>query len=89
VFIGNPVPKGQNPNNRESRNKMEDEFMISNLMSENTDLKSRIKELEEKNLELEQIARNSELNFPKGITNMPDPANINEVLQLRDNNIRL
>ena len=53
-------------------------------MSENTDLKSRIKELEEKNLELEQIARNSELNFPKGITNMPDPANINEVLQLRD-----
>ena len=31
VFIGNPVPKGQNPNNRESRNKMEDEFMISNV----------------------------------------------------------
>lgn len=53
-------------------------------MSENTDLKKRVKELEEKNIELEQIARNSELNFPKGFTNMPDPATINEVHQLKD-----
>jgi len=85
VFIGNPLYKGENQ--AKNRTKMEDEFMISNLMSENTDLKNRIKELEEKNMSLAALAK--ERNLAKELTSMVNPATIGEVSQLRQNNNKL
>jgi hypothetical protein len=50
-------------------------------MSENTELKKRIKELEEKNLELASIAKETGLSFDK--VKMPYPKDIQELSQLR------
>eukprot|EP00697_Spironema_sp_BW2_P012623 gnl/Spiro4/29223_TR14293_c0_g1_i1.p1 gnl/Spiro4/29223_TR14293_c0_g1~~gnl/Spiro4/29223_TR14293_c0_g1_i1.p1 ORF type:complete len:657 (+),score=-29.84 gnl/Spiro4/29223_TR14293_c0_g1_i1:112-1971(+) len=85
VFIGNPIQKGDNSN--KPRNRIEDEFMISTLMNENTSLKNRIKELEEKNIELEVLARDNPINFDK--MNKKTPVDQNEIFNLRQVNTRL
>jgi len=50
-------------------------------MSENTELKSRIRELEEKNLELTAVVK--EKTTSGEIVNMPNPSTIGEVTQLK------
>jgi hypothetical protein len=50
-------------------------------MTENTDLKKRIKDLEEKNVQLAGIAKETGLNFDK--VKMPNPADIMEATQLK------
>jgi len=50
-------------------------------MSENTELKNKIKELEEKNLELKALAK--ERNLSSELINMPNPATIGEVTHLK------
>lgn len=53
VFIGNPTNKGDANN----KNKMSDEYMASVLMLENTELKKKIKDLDDKNIELAQLVK--------------------------------
>ncbi len=50
-------------------------------MSENTELKKRVKDLEEKNVELASIAKETGLSFDK--VKMPYPKDIQEMSQIR------
>lgn len=50
-------------------------------MTENTELKKRIKDLEEKNVQLAGIAKESGLNFNN--VKMPNPNDIMEATQLK------
>jgi hypothetical protein len=56
-------------------------------MNENTSLKHRIKELEEKNIELEVLAKDNPLNFDK--MNKMTPVDQNELHNLRHVRIRI
>jgi len=85
VFIGNPVTKGDAQS--KSRTKAEDDFMISNLMSENTELKKRIRDYEEKNLELKVIIK--EKGLSRDLIKAPSQTTVSEVVQLKESNGKL
>jgi hypothetical protein len=51
VFIGNPVAKGD-----QDKQRLQEEYMSSALLIENSDLKRRLQQLEEKNMELAQVS---------------------------------
>jgi len=82
VFIGVPVLKGESGS--KSKTKVEDEFMISTLMSENTELKTRIKTLEDKNMELAVLAK--ERNLADELTQVLNPNSVGELAKLKQVN---
>lgn len=47
MFIGNPISKGD-----QDKQKLQQEYMSSALLIENSDLKRKIQQLEQKNMEL-------------------------------------
>jgi len=82
VFIGGPVQKGESGS--KNKTKIEDEFMISSLMSENTELKTRIKTLEDKNMELAVLAK--ERNLSDELTQVLNPNSVGELSKLKQSN---
>jgi len=58
--------------------------MISTLMSENTELKTRIKTLEDKNMELAVLAK--ERNLADELTQVLNPNSIGELAKLKQSN---
>ncbi|KAM3136802.1 hypothetical protein pb186bvf_011061 [Paramecium bursaria] len=78
VFIGNPITKGD-----QDKAKLQEEYMSSALLIENSDLKKKIGQLEEKNMELAHIAK-------KNIHGKnSDPNDLHEILQLKQQNGQL
>ena len=49
LFIGNPIAKGESRNGKQG---IGEEYLTSALMLENTDLKKRVSEMEERNMEI-------------------------------------
>ncbi|CAD8071215.1 unnamed protein product [Paramecium sonneborni] len=78
IFIGNPITKGDH-----DKSKIQEEYMSSALLIENSDLKKKVASLEEKNMELAQIAR-------KNLSGKSsDPNDLHEIVQLKQTNNQL
>ncbi|EGR29298.1 kinesin heavy chain, putative [Ichthyophthirius multifiliis] len=77
VFIGNPINKGDI-----AKEKMSQDYMASALMLENSELKKRIIELENKNIEFQNIIKKN-LNGATGSSSAED---LYEIMQLKQQN---
>lgn len=58
IFVGQPIPKNDSINM--SKNKMSNDYMISNLVLENTTLKENLDKEIQKNLQLEALINEKE-----------------------------